>query len=133
MSTRTASRALVAYFDHKLAARIVAHVLKNAPPEKSKAFAEAVLALIPKACETVLWELVKKRVAVAGEAFIAAPPFQKKVDAFVAGSCDVWIEEAAEAVIVERVQQQVERTVKVDYSTQLVQACSMTRRTKLSP
>lgn len=117
MSTTRAARALVAYFDHKLAARLAAHVLKNTSVERTKAFADAVLALVPKACTEVLYQRVKACVDAAGAAYCDGPAFRKAVDSWVAGSSEKWATEEVEQVVKERVRRHVEHAVKNDYES----------------
>ena len=97
-----ASRALVGYFNHRLAERLAEYVLKHSSPGFQKRFSESVLNLVPDVCKIVLWNALVERVKQKSEAYLGSATFQKQVDSCVERNANAWLAQAVEIAMKEK-------------------------------
>lgn len=91
-----AANALLAYYNHGMATRLVRWVMKTATPEAQKLVAEAVLLSVGRMVEngdaTVVDKIRWKAERLVDE-YVAAPAFTARVQAFLTANHDKWMQQ----------------------------------------
>lgn len=107
-----AARALLAYFNRPLIARLVKSVLNESSPDVRKKVANEIInELVPKATIEA-YTTVLKRVNAFSAKYLETETFKKKMEELVAYNCDRWMSATLQEKIVDRARADVDRYTK---------------------
>lgn len=98
-STARAASALVAYFNYDLATKLVDRVLSEKSKVAMQKLADAVLDLLPRAAQGVLWTQVRAFCELKGSQHVASEAFQKTVVDYIARQTNSWMEEVVDKTV----------------------------------
>lgn len=111
-SDAIATAALVKYFNHELAERLVERILKVKSTEAWRRLTESVLGMLPKAAEQSLWSAVNQYATSKGREIIASKEFAERAERFLAANLEDWMREAVERAVRETAHSHVGAVVK---------------------